>query len=82
MITEKELLELKRKAEEGKQTYVRAQATLEEVNRNVEALKKELRDLGIDPENVEKELEDRKEEINKAYQEILAMFPEGQSTLI
>lgn len=75
MITEKELLAVKKRAEEGKLNLLKAEATMVEVKRNIEMYRRELSELGVDPERAEEELKKREDAIMEKYNAILAMFP-------
>jgi chromosome segregation ATPase len=78
LITEKRLLEIKKQAEDGKQNYIKAEAALTEVNRNIDTFKQELRDLGVDPDNAEQDLKAREDKIMELYNQAVSLLPEQQ----
>jgi len=83
MITENDLLNLKRIAEDKRKTFIQAEATLAEVNRNIETHRKELIECGVDPDNRHEILKQKEEEIQNKYNEILAkLSSDGQQTLV
>jgi len=75
MITEKEILDLKKEAEAGKERLTKARATKEEVERNLKTHYDDLRALGIDPEKRDVEIAAREIEIQELFERAKALLP-------
>ena len=65
---EKELNELKMNLEKANRFKIRAESKLEELNSRKEELLKELHQYGIEPENLNDEIEKLKKEIEDGIQ--------------
>lgn len=74
-ITEKDLLDLKRKAEEGKKKLIEAETMLREVTNNIQIYREELIAKGVDPDNADESISEKAAEINTLYNKILEAFP-------
>jgi uncharacterized coiled-coil DUF342 family protein len=75
MITEKDILNLKKEAEVGKQEFITAQATVAEVDRNIQSYNAELEAKGINPDNAEEELKAKQTEIMELYNKAVSLLP-------
>ena len=64
------LKELKERYEEAKDKVIRSNASKEQLEQNLAATIEEIRGLGIDPENLDSELEDLKKEVDAIYEKI------------
>lgn len=64
------LKELKERYEDAKGKVIRSSASKEQLEQNLAATIEEIRGLGIDPENLDSELEDLKKEVNSIYEKI------------
>lgn len=64
------LKELKERYDEAKGKVIRSSASKEQLEQNLAATIEEIRGLGIDPENLDSELEDLKKEVNSIYEKI------------
>lgn len=70
-ITEKELMELKKQINEMRDKIIQAQATYQEICKNIENYKTELASMGVDVENIEQFIKEKENEIEKLYQETI-----------
>ena len=64
------LKELKERYDEAKGKVIRSSASKEQLEQNLAATIEEIRGLGIDPENLDSELEDLKKEVDSIYEKI------------
>ena len=64
------LKELKERYEEAKGKVIRSSASKEQLEKNLTATIEEIRGLGIDPENLDSELEALKTEVDSIYEKI------------
>lgn len=64
------LKELKERYEDAKGKVIRSSASKEQLEQNLAATIEEIRGLGIDPENLDSELEDLKKEVDAIYEKI------------
>ena len=64
------LKELKERYDEAKGKVIRSSASKEQLEQNLAATIEEIRGLGIDPENLDSELEDLKKEVDAIYEKI------------
>lgn len=64
------LKELKERYEEAKGKVIRSSASKEQLEKNLTATIEEIRALGIDPENLDSELEALKTEVDSIYEKI------------
>lgn len=71
---EKEINDLKNNLEKAKNLKYRAEARLEQLNKQEEGIISELNELGIKPENLE-------DELNKLSSEIKTLFKEANELL-
>ncbi len=72
---EKELNKLKDNLEKAKNLKYKAEARLEQLNNQQAEIIKELNSLGVDPENLDKEIEKLTSEINELFQKANALLP-------
>ena len=72
---EKELNELKMNLEKANRFKIRAESKLEELNSRKEELLKELHQYGIEPENLNDEIEKLKKEIEDGIREANELLP-------
>ena len=72
---EKELNELKINLEKANRFKIRAKSKLEELNSRKEELLKELHQYGIEPENLNDEIEKLKKEIEDGIREANELLP-------
>ena len=72
MITERQLLTLKEKAEEGAKKLLEAEATMKEVKKQLEAEEKKLKDKGV--ENAQEYIDEKEKEIEKLYNEAKSLL--------
>jgi viral A-type inclusion protein len=64
------LKELKERYEDAKGKVIRSSASKEQLEQNLASTIKEIKSLGIDPENLDSELEALKEEVGSLYEKI------------
>lgn len=64
------LKELKERYDEAKGKVIRSSASKEQLEQNLAATIEEIRGLGIDPENLDSELEALKKEVDSIYEKI------------
>lgn len=64
------LKELKERYDDAKGKVIRSSASKEQLEQNLAATIEEIRGLGIDPENLDSELEDLKKEVDSIYEKI------------
>ena len=64
------LKELKERYDEAKGKVIRSSASKEQLEQNLAATIEEIRGLGIDPDNLDSELEDLKKEVDSIYEKI------------
>ena len=64
------LKELKERYEDAKGKVIRSSASKEQLEQNLAATIEEIRGLGINPENLDSELEDLKKEVDSIYEKI------------
>ena len=67
MITREEVIKLRDELGDLKDTCIKAKATYAEIVSNIDTLKKEIKDLGFDPDNVEEEVKNLEKEIQEKY---------------
>lgn len=72
---EKELNALRDNLEKAKSLKYKAEARLEQLNNQQQEIIKELKDLGVDPEDLEKEIKMLKSEIDKLFKEANTLLP-------
>lgn len=72
---EKELNKLKDNLEKAKNLKYKAEARLEQLNNQQAEIIKELNSLGVDPENLDKEIEKLTSEINELFQKANTLLP-------
>ena len=72
---EKELSQLKNNLERAKNLKYKAEARLEQLNHQQQEIIKELKELGVNPEDLEKEIEKLNTEINKLFEEANTLLP-------
>lgn len=65
------LKELKERYEEAKGKVIRSSASKEQLEQNLASTIEEIKDLGINPENLDSELEDLKKEVDSIYEKIV-----------
>lgn len=64
------LKELKERYEDAKGKVIRSSASKDQLEKNLAKTIEEIRSLGIDPENLDSELEDLKKEVDSIYEKI------------
>lgn len=64
------LKELKERYEDAKGKLIRSSASKEQLEKNLAQTIEEIRSLGIDPDNLDSELEDLKKEVDSIYEKI------------
>lgn len=64
------LKELKERYEDAKGKVIRSSASKEQLEQNLASTIEEIKELGIDPENLDSELEDLKKEVDSIYEKI------------
>ena len=62
--------ELKERYEDAKGKVIRSSASKEQLEQNLASTIEEIKELGIDPENLDSELEDLKKEVDSIYEKI------------
>ncbi|MBZ2173814.1 hypothetical protein K8M07_00925 [Schnuerera sp. xch1] len=72
---EKELNTLREDLEKAKSLKYRAEARLEQLNKQQQEIVDELKDLGVNPEELEGEINKLKEEINELFKEANELMP-------
>ncbi|MGL5713324.1 MAG: hypothetical protein ACRCX2_09925 [Paraclostridium sp.] len=73
MVTEREILELKRNASELRDKVIQAKATMTEVESSINSYEKELKSLGVkDIDNLDNEIAKMKNDIQSVYDEALS----------
>ena len=72
---EKELNVLKDNLEKAKSLKYKAEARLEQLNNQEQEIIKELKNLGVNPEDLEKEIKKLKLEIDKLFEEANTLLP-------
>lgn len=72
---EKKLKELKDNLEKARNLKYKAEARLEQLNQQEEEIIKELKTLGIEPENLETEIKQLTLEIEKLFKEANDLLP-------
>lgn len=72
---EKELNELRDNLEKAKSLKYKAEARLEQLNNQQQEIIKELKNLGVNPEDLEKEIVKLESEINKLFKEANILLP-------
>lgn len=72
---EKELSILKDNLERAKNLKYKAEARLEQLNNQQEEIIKELNSLGVNPENLEEEIQKLTSEINDLFNKANALLP-------
>lgn len=72
---EQELVKIKDAIEKAKDMRYRAEAKLEELENQKSRLLDELKDLGVKPEELDREIERLEQEIEKGLTETLALIP-------
>ncbi|SHG94315.1 hypothetical protein SAMN02745245_00106 [Anaerosphaera aminiphila DSM 21120] len=66
---------LKDELEKAKNLKYKAEARLEQLNVQKEILIKEIKDLGIEPENLDSEIDNLKKEIDNLFDEAEKLIP-------
>lgn len=72
---EKELGQLKDDLEKAKSLKYRAEARLEQLKQQEDEIIRELKELGVNPENLEEEISNLSEEINKLFESANELLP-------
>ncbi|NLW22344.1 MAG: hypothetical protein GXY88_03665 [Tissierellia bacterium] len=72
---EKKLNELKDSLEKAKSLKYRAEARLEQLNNQQQEIIKELKDLGVNPEDLDEEIDKLTKEINDLFKEASRLLP-------
>ncbi|NMB27112.1 MAG: hypothetical protein GX987_03525 [Tissierellia bacterium] len=72
---EKELNALRDNLEKAKSLKYKAEARLEQLNNQQQEIIKELKDLGVNPEDLEEEIKKLKSEIDKLFEEANTLLP-------
>ena len=72
---DKELNELRENLESAKSLKYRAEARLEQLKRQEDEIVKELKELGVKPEDLDGEIERLTLEINKLFKEANELLP-------
>ncbi|EOD00211.1 hypothetical protein [Caldisalinibacter kiritimatiensis] len=72
---EKQLNDLKEKLEKAKTLKYKAEARLEQLNKQQEEIINELNDLGVKPEELENEIEKLDQEIRNLIEEANKLLP-------
>lgn len=72
---EKELNRLKENLDKAKSLKYRAEARLEQLNNQQQEIIKELQELGVNPEDLEKEIGKLTEEIDTLFKEANELMP-------
>lgn len=72
---EKELNVLKDNLEKAKSLKYKAEARLEQLNNQEQEIIKELKNLGVNPEDLEREIKKLKLEIDKLFEEANTLLP-------
>jgi uncharacterized protein Yka (UPF0111/DUF47 family) len=65
--TEKQIIELKQQIQGIRDTVIQAKATMNEVIKNIEDCKNELKSLGVDPDNADEVIKEIEAEIDSLY---------------
>lgn len=72
---EKEINTIKDKLDKAKSLRIRAEARLEQLNKQKQEILKELEELGVKPENLENEIEKLKKEIDALLENANDLIP-------
>lgn len=72
---EKEINTLKENLDKAKNLKYKAEARLEQLNSQQQEIIKELKELGVNPEDLEEEIKKLKEDIDKLFKEANALLP-------
>ena len=72
---EKEISQLKDNLEKAKSLKYRAEARLEQLKQQEDEIIKELRDLGVDPKDLEDEINKLTSDINNLFKEAKELLP-------
>ena len=72
---EKEISQLKDNLEKAKSLKYRAEARLEQLKQQEDEIIKELRDLGIEPKDLENEINKLTSDINNLFKEAKELLP-------
>jgi uncharacterized protein Yka (UPF0111/DUF47 family) len=76
MKSEKEILALKKEVTDVRDKVIESKATYTEVVNNIENHKKELKDLGTDPEKVDEAISDMEQKIDDFYNKSIEKLKE------
>lgn len=72
---EKELNDLKENLEKAKSLKYKAEARLEQLNQQEEEIIKELKSMGIEPDELESEISKLTEDVNRLFKEANELLP-------
>lgn len=72
---EKEINQLKSNLEKAKNLKYKAEARLEQLNHQQKEIIDELKELGVNPEDLEKEIKKLNDEIDKLFEEANTLLP-------
>ena len=72
---EKTIAQLKDNLEKAKSMRFRAEAKLEQLNKQKEEIVKEINSMGLEPENIDKEIEKLKNEIDVLIDQSRELLP-------
>lgn len=72
---EKELNQLKSNLEKARNLKYKAEARLEQLNHQQQEIIKELKELGVNPEDLDEEIKRLNDEINQLFKEANALLP-------
>ncbi|GAE89209.1 hypothetical protein [Acetivibrio straminisolvens] len=73
---EKKLNQIKDNLDKAKSLRIRAEAKLEQLNRQKEEILSELKELGVEPENLDSEIAKLKDEIESLISKAESLLPE------
>lgn len=70
MVTIEQLQRAKNQALEARDEIIKAEATMKEVNSAIEEKRKELKELGVNPDSVDEDIEKLQGQIDKLYDSV------------
>lgn len=76
MRTEREILALKKEVTDLRDKIIQAKATYNEVVKNIENYENELKELGVNPNNVDEAIQDMESKIEELYQKAKSKLDE------
>jgi chromosome segregation ATPase len=81
IVTEKDIMKTKNEAMALRDSVISAKSTLESVLSNIDSFKKELKELGVDTEDIQSHIDKMAEDVRTTYDECTATINQWKEAL-